>query len=146
MKKVGKMAPEVLRSLVKKPATERYPFVKVTMPPSFRGRINFIPEKCIGCKMCMRDCPSNAITITKVGDKRFEALIALDKCVYCAQCVETCPKKALEVTPDYELASLERKNLKIVIKPKLEAPKPAAEVSASKPAGESNPDAGTKPN
>jgi formate hydrogenlyase subunit 6/NADH:ubiquinone oxidoreductase subunit I len=67
---------------------------------------------CIGCRICIRDCPSNAITITKTGDKRFECVIDLSKCVYCAQCVDSCPKKALHATREFELASLDVKKLK----------------------------------
>jgi len=113
MKKPGKMTREVLRACLKKPATIRYPFVKIEMPDKFRGKLKFTPEKCIGCKACMRDCPSKAITITKVGDKRFDCEINLDKCIYCAQCVDSCLKKALEATREFELAKLDRTELKV---------------------------------
>lgn len=62
----------------------------------------------------MKDCPSNAIAINKVGDKRFEAEFRLDRCIYCAQCVDTCPKKALETTPEFELARLKHDQLTVV--------------------------------
>lgn len=110
----GKMMQQVLRSLFKKPATINYPLVKTDMPDKFRGKLIFHPEKCIGCKLCMRDCPANAIQIKKVGDK-FEAEIDLGKCIYCGQCVDSCMKKALEMTKEFELASLERKNLKVTL-------------------------------
>jgi formate hydrogenlyase subunit 6/NADH:ubiquinone oxidoreductase subunit I len=110
----GKMIKQVLESIFKKPATTKYPFVKEALSKTFRGRINFCPEKCIGCKMCVRDCPSNAIKINKVGDK-FECEIDLGKCIYCAQCVDSCPKKALESTGEFELASLDRAKLKVTM-------------------------------
>ncbi|MCX5778536.1 MAG: 4Fe-4S binding protein [Elusimicrobia bacterium] len=112
----GAMLKEVLCSLFKKPATHNYPFVKIAKPEAFRGKLNFFSDKCIGCKICMRDCPSNAIIIHKIADKQFEAEIRLDKCVYCAQCVESCPKKALEATHDFELASLSQDSLRVIIK------------------------------
>ena len=115
MKRPGQMIKAVLGSIFKKPATTRYPFVKLTMPDKFRGKIKFYPERCIGCKMCMRDCPSNAIKINKVGDK-FECEIDLGKCIYCAQCVDSCPKKALESTKDFELASIDRNKLKVTLR------------------------------
>lgn len=114
------MLEQLLSSLVSKPATHRYPFEKAVMPANFRGKLKFYPEKCIGCKLCMRDCPSNAIQINKVGDKRFEAVFSLDRCMYCAQCVEICPKKALGITPEFELAQLDRKNLKVITSPQPE--------------------------
>ncbi len=109
----GKIVDFVLRSLFKKPATVNYPFEKMPMPEKFRGKLKFTPEKCIGCLMCVRDCPAKAIKIVKVGEKKFEAEIDLGKCVYCGQCVDSCPKKALEITPEFELAQISRNKLKL---------------------------------
>lgn len=110
----GKIIRFVLGSVFKKPATMRYPCPRSGMPKGFRGRLKFNPEMCIGCKLCMKDCPSDAITIRKIGEKQFEAEIDLGKCIYCAQCVDSCPKKALEYTDQFELAQLDRKKLKVV--------------------------------
>ncbi len=110
----GKMLNVVLRSLVKKPVTSRYPNEKLEMGDKYRGKLKFHSELCIGCKLCMRDCPSNAITIKKVGEKQFVAELDLGKCIYCGQCVDTCPKKALETTNNVELAQLDYSKEKIV--------------------------------
>ncbi|MFA5840066.1 MAG: 4Fe-4S binding protein [Candidatus Margulisiibacteriota bacterium] len=110
--KLGAMLKQLLSSVLKKPATELYPFVKSAPIQNFRGKIKFYPEKCIGCQICMKDCPSKAITINKVGEKQFECVIDLSKCIYCAQCVDSCPKKALEATGNFELAQLDRSKLK----------------------------------
>lgn len=130
MIKPGKMLREVLTSFWHRPATVFYPYVKVLMPDRFRGKIRFKAPLCIGCKLCMRDCPTNCITITKVGDKRFQADFDLDRCIYCAQCVDSCPKKALEATPEYELAQLQRAALKAVF-PAAPAPTEPAAPSAA---------------
>lgn len=129
MKKPGKMLAETVRHVLKKPATVRYPYVKVEMPAKFRGKIKFDPAKCIGCKACMRDCPSKVINIIKVGDKKFEAEFLNDRCIFCAQCVDTCPKDALEATVEFELAAFDRKNLKTHFYAKVT---PEASVSAPK--------------
>lgn len=110
----GKMLREVLGSIFKKPATNKYPAQELKMPKNFRGKLKFDPQKCIGCKMCMRDCPTHAITINKVGEKQFEAVIDLSRCIYCAQCVDSCPKKALETTTEVELAQLDKNKLMAV--------------------------------
>ena len=115
MKKPGRMLPEVLSNALKTPATSQYPFVKAEKPKSFRGKIVSYEANCIGCKICMRDCPAGAITITKVADKKFEVTMELDKCIYCGQCVDSCPKKALDITNQFELASLDRKTLTVRI-------------------------------
>lgn len=118
MARPAKMLNELLRSLFKKPATVRYPGKARPMPEGFRGKLKFYPEKCIGCKLCMRDCPSGAIEIRKLEEKEFEAEIDFGKCIYCGQCADSCLKKALEVTDEYELANLDRNKLKVTFNAK----------------------------
>jgi len=110
----GKMIREVLGSLLKKPVTTRYPHVKAQVPEGFRGEVKFYAQKCIGCKLCMKDCPAAAITIREAGVKKFEAEIDLGKCIFCAQCVDSCPRKALAVTGGFELAQLDKMKLKVI--------------------------------
>jgi formate hydrogenlyase subunit 6/NADH:ubiquinone oxidoreductase subunit I len=113
MKRPGFMAREVLGQFTRKVATITYPALKVEMPNRFRGAIVFHAQRCVGCKLCVRDCPSEAITINKIGEKRFEAIIDMDRCVFCAQCVDSCNKDALESSKEYELATLDKATLKV---------------------------------
>ncbi len=112
MKYPGKILPEVLKTAMKPPVTVRYPYERTEIPEGFRGKIHFDAKLCIGCKMCMRDCPAKAVEIEKIGeDKVFKATFYLDHCIYCAQCVDSCPKKALASTPEFELAHYQRDKL-----------------------------------
>lgn len=118
MRKPGKMVPFVLGMLTEKPATVLYPFGPATTQPGSRGMIKFHQQNCIGCKLCMKDCPANAIEITRVEgveEKVFQAQIYLDRCIFCAQCVDSCRKDALEITTEFELAGFNRKDLKVNI-------------------------------
>ena len=116
------MLKEILENFLKKPATLNYPAQKSPMPKGFRGKLKFTPSLCIGCLMCMKDCPTGAIKIKKQGDKRFECEIDLSKCIYCGQCVDSCPKKALSMSDEFELAVIDPKTLKIVYHAEPEKP------------------------
>ncbi len=102
---------DMMRSFFRKPDTVPYSFTKRTTPDRLRGCLSFHPEACIGCLLCVEDCPSNAIelvTLDKVN-QRFVLRYYLDRCIFCAQCVQTCNSRCLEMSnTQWELAAPDR--------------------------------------
>lgn len=115
MKKLGKMLFEALSSIFKKPATSEYPKKRRPVHDSFAGMISFEQIKCIGCNMCVRNCPANAIKISKIADKVFSCELSLANCIFCSQCVFSCPKKALHTTDNFELAQIDKSKLTVYL-------------------------------
>lgn len=77
----------------------------VPVPPGFRGRINYIKKKCIGCRLCVKVCPADAVVFI---EKEKKIRYHLFRCAFCEQCVEVCPTKALETTNEFLLADYEK--------------------------------------
>lgn len=124
---------EILKNLFTKSNTENYPFTKAKVDPKFRAKIKYIPELCVGCNMCVRNCPALAIKIILLNPqdkaqllpegkvipvkRKFQCDIDLTKCIFCAQCVDSCFKKALLSTQEFELASTDKSTLMDITKP-----------------------------
>ena len=109
---LGKLIPEALKHLFKKEATNTYPKEPFPTPENFRGKLKYFPKKCTGCKLCVRDCPAQALDLQRIAEKQFKMVIFHDRCVNCGQCVDICPTDALEMSCEHEYASYDRASLR----------------------------------
>ncbi len=60
------------------------------------SRFNVKPEKCVACGMCIANCPKNAISWKKDGEKK-HACIDMEACIGCGECLTVCQARAIEV-------------------------------------------------
>jgi len=78
------------------------------------------PDKCPGCMLCLKNCPSGAIK----GESKHIHIIDQTVCTKCGECLEVCPPKVSAVV---KLSGREARELK-----SLDAPIPAKEWKARK--------------
>lgn len=113
---IGSMFGDIFKSFFKKPITEKYPFVKKDAPENLRGKLVWDPEKCSGCQLCIKDCPSNAIELLVVDkvNKKLVMRYNIDRCTFCAQCVQSCRFGCIEMSDEmWELASIKKEPFEV---------------------------------
>jgi NAD(P)H-quinone oxidoreductase subunit I len=121
------MLPQVIAQMFKKPFTNKFPakytpssttqFIEkvkngtvtiqppIQTPEHFRGKIRYDKEKCIGCKLCLQVCPSEAIEY-KEDEKKIRIYLA--RCTFCSQCNDICPVSCLSMSNEFLLADTDK--------------------------------------
>lgn len=108
-----------LRNLIgREKITVQYPYERVQVSPRYRG-LFYLPYdeegkrlKCVGCTLCEQACPTNVISMNKLGAGKHAGVDEFDmdlgRCMFCNLCIEACPFDAIHMGPVYELASSRR--------------------------------------
>ncbi|MFW6120667.1 MAG: 4Fe-4S binding protein [Petrotogales bacterium] len=121
------MIPQLLSQVFKKPFTNKFPakytppsttrFLEdvkkgkaklippLETPQGFRGKLQYDKDKCIGCELCIRVCPSGTIEF-KPEEKKVKFYIA--RCTFCAQCTEVCPVNCISMGNEFLLADADK--------------------------------------
>ena len=111
MSSLAFMLPRLLGSLFRRPFTVKYPFAPAEVSPAYRGELLFDAEACVGCGLCVRDCPAFALELIEIAEKQYDLIYHRGRCAFCGQCEEVCPQGAIALSTAFELASAEKKLL-----------------------------------
>lgn len=104
-----------LKHFFKRTATVRYPEVKRSIAPVWRGqhvlkRDDKGAERCTACGLCAVACPAEAITMEAAErqpgeekmyrEEKYAAKYEINmlRCIFCGLCEEACPKEAIFLT------------------------------------------------
>ncbi len=89
------MARRSIRNAFSRPATRRYP---AEVRPPFhgaRGTLQFDLETCVFCGLCVRRCPTVALSCSR--DEKWFAIEQL-RCIACGVCIDVCNKNSLSMS------------------------------------------------
>jgi len=102
-----KMTHNILRNLVVKKSTRRYPFEVRETFDKVRGELVNDIVRCIFCGSCEVKCPSQCIEVDrKAAVWNYDPFA----CVFCGVCVDICPVKSLSQKTQY-LRSVDKRIL-----------------------------------
>ncbi|MFH1577746.1 MAG: 4Fe-4S binding protein [Candidatus Omnitrophota bacterium] len=113
---------EAIRALIKGPYTTKFPKEPHVPFERFRGKPEFHKDDCVGCGACAQVCPSGALTMNDVGNKRVLE-VRWDICIFCGQCQANClTEKGIILSNEFDLATTDkRQDLKQQIEKELAA-------------------------
>lgn len=104
---------EAVRSLFKRPYTNKFPYQPHKPFPRFRGRPKYDENNCIGCTACVQVCPAKALEFKDQvisGKAKRVLVVHWDICIACGQCQANCPtEKGIVLSQDFDLATTGRR-------------------------------------
>ncbi len=86
----------------------------IYVPEKLRGKLKYDKEACIGCKLCVQVCPSEAL-IFKDDEKKVKHYVS--RCTFCGQCADICPKDCFELSDEFLIAGTDKNAEDMVLNP-----------------------------
>ena len=109
------LLPNIVEALFSKPETIAYPAVSHRSSASYRGSVRIISENCVGCGLCVRDCPAEALELEKNSKTSFLLIHYQDRCTSCGQCELSCKFNSIYLDNTHKEAYAERKDFHEVL-------------------------------
>ena len=116
MKKRFTLLTAVIDAMLKPSETVAYPFAPLDLPEGYRGAIVFDSDKCIGCALCVKDCPAEALQLNKKSREDYTLLFFPARCAYCGQCEESCRHGAISHSNKLVGATTRKEDWVVVLK------------------------------
>ena len=107
------LIPQVLRSLGGGRSTILYPFGPLEIPASFRGRVVVDIERCVGCGLCARDCPTGCLEVERQPGGGVRVALRYDSCATCGQCEAGCRHDAIHLEAAFYEGAFSREALRV---------------------------------
>jgi len=109
------LLPNITRALTQPPETRLYPEISQSLPDRFRGSVLIREANCIGCGLCVIDCPSKALIIEKKEKDQYRLIYHHDRCCYCGQCEISCRFNAIFLSKAINNASSIKEDFLIIL-------------------------------
>jgi len=104
------MEDDMFKNLKEKPITLQFPYEREEPVERIRAKVSWDIDKCIGCHLCVRICPGDAIELIGRG-RQAEIKYNVGRCIFCGECVDVCPTKAICTTREFELVFKRRREM-----------------------------------
>ena len=106
----------VIEAIGNPPETVAYPHAALELSEHYRGALIFDPEKCIGCSLCVRDCPAEALEMDKESRDIYILIHYPARCAYCGQCVDSCRHGAISLSNQLVGSTTDKMHAVLVLK------------------------------
>ncbi len=106
---------ELVRTLLKRRITVRYPYGPLELPEGYRGLVTADPDLCRGCGSCVRDCPANALELEHGERGSFRLVLYPERCAYCGQCETSCRFGSIRLTNAFKPGAAAKEDLITVL-------------------------------
>jgi hydrogenase-4 component H len=105
------LIPYLLDVLFLQRSTMEYPFGPLVLPQSYRGALDIDMTRCVGCGRCARDCPCQALDVSRARDGSVRITHIYAACAECGQCEFSCPREAIHMAPRFRQGTPDREEM-----------------------------------